>query len=162
MNHRPNAVFRRMRSRNFLSMFVSGASGPQASDAQKHHGFATLVLTSDSERTASRKNLSCSARPRSMASCWLWDSRFPYLASNSTSRSQAPILESSEALTTVFFSRFFADVAPPRKPGPHRGKGFCRCIERNLCVDRRLEQLVRRGNENLVRLSTLSFADYLF
>src|SRR5438309_7124339 len=162
MNHRPNAVFRRMRSRKFLSRFVSGASGPHASDAQKHHGFARLVLTSDSEQTASRKNLSCSARPRSMASCWHWDSRFPYVASNSTSRSQAPIFESSEALTIVFFSSFFADAARPRRPGPHRDKGFCRCIERNSCVDRRPEQLVRRGNENLVCLSTLPFANRLF
>src|SRR5437762_4339462 len=162
MNHRPNAVFRRMRSRNFLSRFVSGASGPQASDAQKHHGFARLVLTSDSDRTASRKNLSCSARPRLMASCWHGDFRFPYRASNSTSRSQAPILESSEALTIVFVSRFFADATRPRKPAPHRSRGLCRCIERNSGVDRGAEELVGRRNENPICLSTLSVADNLF
>src|SRR5437588_11624606 len=140
MNHRPNAVFRRIRSRNLLSRFVSGASGPQASDAQKHHGFARLVLTSDSKRTASLKNLSCSACPRLMAPHWHGAARFPYLASNRTSRSHAPILESSEALTIVFLSRFFADIARPRKPGPHRALGLCRCIDGNSRVQRGAEK----------------------
>ena len=82
------SVLRRIRSRNLLSRSVSGASGPHASDAQKHQGFDKLVCTSDCDRTPSLKNLSCSVLPRSMASCRHRDVRFPYIASNRTSRSQ--------------------------------------------------------------------------